>query len=84
MTATVEETQNDLTRLIRLAVRGEEILITEAGEPVAKLVGINEQGSAPDRLQWLKSLRELREKMCTGKAGKNSDEILSEDRAERE
>ena len=83
MTATVEQTQHELARLIRLAVGGQEILITEGGQPVAKLVGINQQGATTDRVQWLKSLRDLREKMSTGKTGQPSEEILTEDRAGR-
>jgi prevent-host-death family protein len=82
MTATVEQTQNDLGRLIRLAATGEEILITQAGEPVAKLVGITTSTTSPDRAHWLTSLRELRQQTSV-KPGKSSDEILAEDRAGR-
>ena len=39
MTATVEQTQADLGSLLELARRGEEIVITQAGEPVARLTG---------------------------------------------
>ena len=84
MTATVEQTQNDLARLIRMAIRGEEILITEAGRPVAKLVGVVPQVRAPDRTEWLESLRKLRETTSTGRPGKSSDEMLAEDRSGRE
>jgi antitoxin (DNA-binding transcriptional repressor) of toxin-antitoxin stability system len=84
MTTTVEPTQSDLTRLIRLAVKGEEIVITESGQAVAKLVGISAPAPAPDRKKWLESLRQLRESNHTGKPGKTSDEILAEDRAERD
>jgi antitoxin (DNA-binding transcriptional repressor) of toxin-antitoxin stability system len=83
MTATVEQTQSDLAGMIRLAVGGEEIVITQAGQPVAKLTAISRPVVALDREQWLKSLRELRESANTGKPGRSSDEILAEDRAER-
>ena len=83
VTATVEQTQLELARLIRLAIGGQEIVITEGGQPVAKLVGINQPGVTAHRAEWLKSLRELRERMSTGKTGKSSDEILAEDRAGR-
>lgn len=83
MTATVEQTQHELARLIRLAIGGQEIVITEGGQPVAKLVGINRHGITADRAEWLKSLRELRERMSTGKTGQSSEEILAEDRAGR-
>ena len=39
MTATVEQTQADLARMLELARQGEEVVITRAGEPVAKLTG---------------------------------------------
>jgi antitoxin (DNA-binding transcriptional repressor) of toxin-antitoxin stability system len=84
VTATVEQTQHELARLIRLVVGGQEILITEGGQPVAKLIGVTPQGVTMDRAQWLKSLRELRENMSTGKGGPASEEILAQDRAGRE
>ena len=40
MTATVEQTQADLSRILELARNGEEVVITCGGEPVAKLTGI--------------------------------------------
>jgi prevent-host-death family protein len=40
MTATVEQTQADLARMLDVAQQGEEIVITRAGEPIAKLTGI--------------------------------------------
>ena len=39
MTATVEQTQADVARTLELARQGEEVVITRAGEPVAKLTG---------------------------------------------
>jgi antitoxin (DNA-binding transcriptional repressor) of toxin-antitoxin stability system len=83
MTATVEQTQSDLARLIRLAIEGEEIVITDSGLAIAKIVGLHAKESAPDRKKWLESLRELRNSTNTGKPGKSSDEILAEDRADR-
>lgn len=73
-----------IARLIRLVIRGEEILITQAGHPVARLVGVSAQAQTPDRSQWLQSLQELRESTSTGSECKTSDEILSEDRDGRE
>jgi len=83
MTATVQQTQNDLARLIRLAVKGEEIVITESGLAVAKLVGLPPANAAPNRSKWLESLRRLREATSSGTNGKTSDEILAEDRTDR-
>ena len=39
MTATVEQTKADLTRMLELARQGEEVVITRSGEPIAKLTG---------------------------------------------
>ena len=39
MTATVEQTQADLARMLELARQGEEVVITRAGEPIARLTG---------------------------------------------
>jgi len=41
MTATVEQTQADLARIIELAREGEEVVITRGGEPIAKLTGLD-------------------------------------------
>ncbi len=40
MTATVEQTQADLARMLELARQGEEIVITRSGEAIAKLTGL--------------------------------------------
>ena len=40
MTATVERTRSDLTHILELARGGEEIVITQGGEPIAKLTGL--------------------------------------------
>ena len=40
MTATVEQTQADLARILEIACNGEEVVITRGGEPVAKLMGL--------------------------------------------
>jgi len=39
MTTTVEQTQADLAHMLELARRGEEVVITRSGEPIAKLTG---------------------------------------------
>ncbi len=84
MTATVEQTQIDLTRLIGLVADGEEIVITRGGQPVAKLTGIKGPTLAPDRMKWLEELRQLRERTSTARPGRSSDEILADDRAGRD
>lgn len=46
MTATLEQTQQDLAHWLEVARRGEEVVITKGGEPVAKLVGVDVQPAA--------------------------------------
>lgn len=84
MRATVEQTQNDLSKMIRLAIGGEEILITDGGKPVAKLTGISQMTGAANQKEWLQSLRQLRETTATHTSGRSAEKILAEDRAERD
>jgi antitoxin (DNA-binding transcriptional repressor) of toxin-antitoxin stability system len=39
MTATLEQTQSDLLKLLTLVQQGEEVVITSQGRAVAKLLG---------------------------------------------
>lgn len=82
MTATLEQTQADLRRLIDLAQRGEEVVITSQGQPVAKLTGVPQPRASRDRQAWLMKLAELRARLATGNAGPTIEQILDEDRGE--
>ena len=84
MTATLTESQADLQRLVELASRGEEVLITVDGKPKAKLTsaGIPSPAKSPDMASWLKELEGLRRRYATGKTGSTVEQILEEDRAE--
>ncbi|HXP62739.1 MAG TPA: hypothetical protein VN829_19725 [Dongiaceae bacterium] len=83
MTATLEQTQAELPRLLALAGQGEEVLITVEGRAVARLTGLP-QPAAPSKQEWLAELAELRELGATGKAGSPTvEEILADDRADR-
>jgi prevent-host-death family protein len=85
MTATLSESQADLQRLVELASRGEEVVITVDGKPKAKLTsaGAPSPAQASDVASWVKDLEELRRKYATGKTGPTVEQILAEDRAER-
>ena len=82
MTATLEQTQSDLLRLIDLAQGGEEVLITREGRAVARLTGVTPPRPAGDRRAWLARLAALRERLATGKTGPTVEQILDEDRGE--
>ncbi len=82
MTATLEQTQSDLLRLIGLAQKGEEVVIVIQGRPVAKLSAVLPATPAPNRQAWLAKLAELRKSLATGKTGPTVGELLNEDRGD--
>ena len=83
MTATLEQTQSDLLRLVKLVQQGQEVVITSQGRAVAKLSAVPETAPSPDRQAWLARLRQLRESTATGKASPTTEEILEDLRSER-
>ncbi len=83
MTATLEKTQSDLARLVSLAQRGEEIMITSEGRVVARLTGVPAVKPSSDRQAWLAKLALLREATATGKTSPTTEEILDDLRSER-
>ena len=83
MTATLEKTQSDLARLVSLAQRGEEIMITSGGRVVARLTGVPPVKPSAGRQAWLARLARLREETATGKTSPTTEEILDDLRSER-
>lgn len=57
MTATLEQTQADLLKLIGLAQKGEEVVIVSQGRAVAKLSAVPQSAPSPNRQAWLARLR---------------------------
>jgi antitoxin (DNA-binding transcriptional repressor) of toxin-antitoxin stability system len=82
MTATLEQTQADLPKLLGLVQQGEEVLITSQGRLVAKLTGVPQPNPLPNRQEWLATLAELRQQVATGKPGLAVQQILDEDRGD--
>lgn len=82
MTATVEQTQSDLVRLVSLVQQGEEVVITDHGRAVARLSAVVQPGTSPDRRAWLTRLADLRRQLATGKSGPSVEQLLHEDRGE--
>jgi prevent-host-death family protein len=68
MTATLEQTQADLLKLLGMVQQGEEVVITSEGRPVARLTGVPQITPSPDRRAWLAKLARLRESTATGKS----------------
>ena len=83
MTATLEKTQSDLARLVSLAQRGEEIMITSEGRAVARLTGVPQVKPSAGRQAWLARLARLREETATGKTSPTTEDILDDLRSER-
>lgn len=80
MTATIQDLQSKALTLIEVARRGEEVLITEAGQAVARLTGLPAHNSSQDRRAWLERLGTLRARLATGVTGASIQQILDEDR----
>ncbi len=83
MTATLEQTRTDLLRLIELAQRGEEVVITQQGQAIARLTAVPPTKPPSDRKAWLAKLARLRESTATEKTTPTTEEILEHLRAER-
>ena len=82
MTATAEQAQSDLVRLVSLAQQGEEVVITDHGRAVARLSSVAQPVSSPDRKAWLAQLADPRRKLATGRSGPSIEQLLDEDRGE--
>jgi antitoxin (DNA-binding transcriptional repressor) of toxin-antitoxin stability system len=82
MTATLEQTQSDLLRLVNLVQQGEEVVITSQGCAVAKLSGVPHGTPSPNRQAWLARLAELRGQLSTGRTEPTVQQILDEDRGD--
>ena len=82
MTATLEQTQSDLARLVILAQQGEEVVITSQGRVVGRLTGVPAVKPSPSRRAWLAKLARLRESTATGKTTPTTEEILNDLRSE--
>ena len=82
MTATLEQTQTDLLKLLGMVQQGEEVVITNEGRPEAMLTGVLQTQPSPDRQAWLAKLAELRQRLATGKTGQTVEQILDEDRGD--
>ena len=83
MTATLEQTQSDLLRLVNMVQQGEEVVITSQGRAVARLSAVLPTTTPPNRQAWLGRLRQLRESTATGKTSPTTEEILDDLRSER-
>jgi len=82
MIATLRETKAKLSKMVKLAANGEEILITVHGKVQARLTQPAKR-SPRDNRKWARELAALRRKYTIGKSGRTAEEIISEGREER-
>lgn len=82
MTATVQQIQSELLRIIEIAKR-EEVIITSDGKAVARLSAVSQPQPDLDRRSWLQNLANLRDELATDKVTANSEQILEDLRSER-
>ena len=83
MTATVEQTQEDLLKLVHLTQQGEDVIITNQGRAVAKLVPVGQGRPAVSRHLWIERLRKLRT-ATTGRPAPTTEQILKDLRSVRD
>ena len=57
VTSTVDEAQSRLAQLIGLAEKGEEIIIAQAGKPVARLIAYRQPDGPRQGGQWRGQVR---------------------------
>ena len=72
-TVGIKEAHQQLTKLIRAVERGDQVVITREGAPVAILLGTNEYNSMMATLEEMAdpgALRALREAQSDAKAGR--------------
>ena len=84
MTATLNESQAQLPRLVELASQGEDVVITVEGKPKARLTRVeNRMVQAFDGARWMQELEDLNRRYNTGKNGLTVEQILAQDREDR-
>ncbi|MEN9637733.1 MAG: Antitoxin Phd YefM, type toxin-antitoxin system [Verrucomicrobiota bacterium] len=80
MIATLDQTQAQLPQLLERVLHGEEVVITQQGQPVARLTALP---TPTGRSAWLGKLARLRASGAAGPQGTPSECILEDLRAER-
>ena len=66
MIATLRDGKAKLSRLVDMASRGEEVVITVRGKPKARLCPMGNDVTENDRKTWANQLREARASYSTG------------------
>lgn len=61
------EAKNKLSSLLERAERGEEIVITRRGKPIARLVPVNESADQKRRREAMERIRALARELNLGK-----------------
>lgn len=83
MVTTLRESKAKLSKLVEVASRGEDVLITVRGQAKARLTRVAVPGPAADRRHWVRELRALRKAQGARKPRLSVETILTEDREDR-
>lgn len=84
MIKNVDEVARNLNELVLLVAHGEEIVITVAGEPLAKLIGAQQIAEVnPDKQHWAAELTAAADAALLGTAALTPQANWDEVRADR-
>lgn len=84
MVTTLRQAKAELSRIVKLAGNGENIVITVRGKKVARIVKYAAVSASRDRLRWAEDLKASRKRWKPFAAKKSTEQLLKELRAERE
>lgn len=73
---TVRELRNNYSKVLKWVARGEEVLVTRSGRPVAKVVP--HESSRPARVDWSRSAALARKPWSTSLSAAESAAILAD------
>lgn len=79
----VREVQHGLSSTLRRVQAGDEVTITHRGKPVARLVPLVPEPSAPSSKLWDRVAQRLRDFPCGIPAGKPLSELIDDEREGR-
>lgn len=83
MVTTLRQAKAELSRLVKLAAEGGNIVITVRGKKVARLIKFSTRLASRNRLNWAKDLKASQNRWKPFAVKKATDELLGDLRAER-
>jgi hypothetical protein len=83
MVIDLRNAENRFSELVKLAAKGEEILITVRGKPMVKLMGVVAGHHADDRAAWIDELTVAAAREAVRNSVATTQAYLDESRSER-